>query len=140
MAIHLLRDLEHLKRSVLELGAMVEDAIDKAITALVDRRAEVALEVMRGDDEIDRKEVEVEEECLKILALHQPVAADLRFLIAVLKAEARMARERRAAGLGHGHGHGLEPGLRASGPVRRRDTMHAEGTEQNWVVLVGCPT
>jgi phosphate transport system protein len=85
MAIHLLRDLEHLRRSLFDLGGLVEQAIDDAITALVDRRADLALQVLGADDAIDRKEVEVEEECLKLLALHQPVAADLRFLVAVLK-------------------------------------------------------
>jgi phosphate transport system protein len=85
MAIHLLRDLEHLKRQVLGVGALVEEASDKAIASLVDRRPALAEEVLNGDDRIDRKEVEVEEECLKILALHQPVAADLRFIITVLK-------------------------------------------------------
>src|SRR5687768_4668279 len=85
MAIHLLRDLEHLKRQILVVGELVEEATDKAIAALVDRRPALAEEVMNGDDRIDRKEVEVEEECLKILALHQPVAADLRFIVAVLK-------------------------------------------------------
>jgi phosphate transport system protein len=85
MAIHLLRDLEHLKKQVLAVGALVEEATDKAISALVDRRPGLAEEVIQGDDRIDRKEVEVEEECLKVLALHQPVAADLRFIITVLK-------------------------------------------------------
>ena len=85
MAIHLLRDLEHLKKQVLAVGALVEEASDKAIASLVDRRPALAEEVLNGDDRIDRKEVEVEEECLKILALHQPVAADLRFIITVLK-------------------------------------------------------
>ncbi|MFM8980593.1 MAG: phosphate signaling complex protein PhoU [Planctomycetia bacterium] len=85
MAIHLLRDLDHLKKQVLVVGSLVEEATDKAISALVDRRPALAEEVLRGDDRIDRKEVEVEEECLKILALHQPVAADLRFIITVLK-------------------------------------------------------
>lgn len=85
MAIHLLRDLEHLKKQILAVGALVEEATDKAIASLVDRRPALAEEVLNGDDRIDRKEVEVEEECLKLLALHQPVAADLRFLVAVLK-------------------------------------------------------
>jgi phosphate transport system protein len=85
MAIHLLRDLEHLKKEILTVGALVEEATDKAIAALVDRRAALAEEVLKGDDRIDHKEVEVEEECLKVLALHQPVAADLRFIVAVLK-------------------------------------------------------
>ncbi len=85
MPVHLMRDLEGLKRSVYELAGMVEDAIEKAITAVIERRIDLAREVTSGDDRIDRKEVEVEEECLKILALHQPVAADLRFLVMVLK-------------------------------------------------------
>lgn len=85
MAIHLLRDLDHLKRLLLSVGALVEEATDKSIAALVERRATLAEEVQHGDDRIDRKEVEVEEECLKVLALHQPVAADLRFIVAMLK-------------------------------------------------------
>lgn len=85
MPKHLLRDLEQLKRQLLEIGSMVEDATNKAILALVDRRPELADEVIRDDGSIDQKEVQIEEECLKILALHQPVAADLRFIIVVLK-------------------------------------------------------
>ena len=82
---HLLRDLERLKKEILNVGSMVEDATNKAITSLVSRRLELAREVIEGDGEIDRKELEVEEECLKILALHQPVAADLRFIVAAMK-------------------------------------------------------
>ena len=85
MAIHLQRDLEHLKREILTMGALVEDATDRAIVALVDRRPELAAQVQRGDDAIDQKEVEIEEDCLKMLALHQPVASNLRFIITVLK-------------------------------------------------------
>jgi phosphate transport system protein len=85
MAIHLLRDLDHLKRQLLSVGALVEEATNKAIASLVERRAALAEEVQHGDDRIDRKEVEVEEECLKVLALHQPVAADLRVIVAMLK-------------------------------------------------------
>ncbi len=64
---------------------MVEEAIAKAISALVNRNGELARAVIDADTEIDRMEVDVEEECLKILALYQPVAADLRFVVAVLK-------------------------------------------------------
>ena len=85
MAKHLLRDLERLKKEILGVGALVEQAIHRATTALSERRPDLADEVIRGDDEIDQREVEVEEECLKALALHQPVAADLRFIVAVLK-------------------------------------------------------
>ncbi len=82
---HLRRDLERLEREILRVGALVEEAIRKATIALVDRRPELAEAVIAGDAQIDAMEVEVEEECLKILALHQPVATDLRFLVAVLK-------------------------------------------------------
>jgi phosphate transport system protein len=64
---------------------MVETAVTKAITSLVDRRAELALEVLSGDDAIDECEVAIEVECQKILALHQPVASDLRVILTILK-------------------------------------------------------
>jgi len=85
MSKHLERDLDRLKKKILTMGAMVESAANKAINALVERRLQWAEEVMAGDDEIDSREVEIEEDCLKALALHQPVAADLRFIITVLK-------------------------------------------------------
>jgi len=66
-------------------AARVDEAIAKAISALVSRNGELARAVIDADTEIDRMEVDVEEECLKILALYQPVAADLRFVVAVLK-------------------------------------------------------
>ncbi len=85
MSKHLERDFEKLTRMLLDLSSLVEDATSKAIMALVDRRMDLANEVTQGDDRIDREEVQIEEECLKVLALHQPVAADLRFIIVVLK-------------------------------------------------------
>ena len=85
MAKHLQRDLEGLKREILAVGTLVEEATHGALRAVLDRRAELAEEVIARDALIDEKEVAVEDECLKILALHQPVAADLRFVVAVLK-------------------------------------------------------
>ena len=85
MAIHLQRDLENLKKEILLLGAMVEEATHKAILTVVDRRTELAEEVIRGDRDVDDREVQLEEECLKVLALHQPVANDLRFVLTVIK-------------------------------------------------------
>jgi phosphate transport system protein len=85
MSNHLLRDLELLKKHLLTMGGMVEEATDLAITAVIDRRRELAEQVLAGDDRIDAKELEIEDECLKMLALHQPVATDLRFIITVLK-------------------------------------------------------
>lgn len=85
MPKHLQRDLEYLKKELLAIASLVEEATNKAILALTERRSELAEEVIREDDLIDEKEVQVEEECLKVLALHQPVAADLRFIITALK-------------------------------------------------------
>ena len=85
MAIHMQRDLEKLKKAALEVGTMVEESIARAISALSTTNRVLAEQVISGDDEIDSREVQIEEECLKILALHQPVARDLRFVVAVLK-------------------------------------------------------
>lgn len=85
MPIHLHRDLDLLAKEVLSVGSLVEEAANHAIEALIHRRAELAESVLAGDDRIDRREVEVELDCLKMLALHQPVAADLRYIVAVLK-------------------------------------------------------
>jgi phosphate transport system protein len=85
MTQHLLHDLERLKKSVLEIGTLVEESLANAITALQKRQRTLAETVIDKDHEVDRREVLIEEECLKMLALHQPVAKDLRFVVAVLK-------------------------------------------------------
>jgi phosphate transport system protein len=85
MTRHIERQIDHLKQRVLIIGTLVEEAISKAITALINRDVPLAQRVIESDAEIDRMEVEVEEECLKILALYQPVAADLRYVVAALK-------------------------------------------------------
>jgi phosphate transport system protein len=79
------REIENLKKLVLSLGAIVEEQIQHAILALERRDADLANEVVRKDREIDSLEIVIEEECLKILALYQPVAKELRFVVAVLK-------------------------------------------------------
>lgn len=85
MSLHLQRDLTELKKNILLLGSMVEKAINNAILALNNREVEMAEKVINDESAIDEKEVQIEEECMKILALHQPVAADLRFIVSVLK-------------------------------------------------------
>ena len=85
MSLPLQRDLDALKKEVLQLGNLVESAINAAILALNNRETELADKVMQYEKEINDKEVHIEEECLKILALHQPVAVDLRFIVVVLK-------------------------------------------------------
>jgi phosphate transport system protein len=85
MTLHMQREIEKLKHLVLTLGAEVEDHVHKAVQCVQSRNLELAEKIIGADSQIDRSEVELEEECLKILALHQPVAIDLRFVIAVLK-------------------------------------------------------
>ncbi|WP_457553690.1 phosphate signaling complex protein PhoU [Desulfobacula sp.] len=82
---HLQREIEKIKKQILSLGAMVEDRFQSAIYAIKTRDLELARKIMDTDFEVDEREIEMEEECLKILALHQPVATDLRFLVAVIK-------------------------------------------------------
>ncbi|WP_153556201.1 phosphate signaling complex protein PhoU [Roseimaritima sediminicola] len=85
MTKHFQRDMERLHGSVLALSSRVEAMIDKAMLALCDRRMDLAAEVADEDYDVDQEEIRIEEECLKMLALHQPVAADLRRIAAVLK-------------------------------------------------------
>ena len=85
MSRHLRKDLERLEKRLLLLGSQVEKAVRTSIHALLDGRIDKAREVINGDAAIDQEEVEIEEDCLKILALHQPVATDLRFATACLK-------------------------------------------------------
>ena len=79
------REIDNLKKLVLSLGAVVEEQIMRSMLALERRDANLAEEVVTRDKEIDSLEIAIEEECLKILALYQPVAKELRFVVAVLK-------------------------------------------------------
>lgn len=92
MQKHLERDVEKVKRQLLEVGTMVEEAVNTAITALTERHAGLLDEIIANDEEIDKIEVAIEEECLKILALHQPVASDLRFVVGVMKVNTFLER------------------------------------------------
>ena len=85
MSLHLHRDLDKLKKEMLRLGNMVELAINNAFLALNNRDSSYVEEVLTNEEQINEMEVQIEEECLKILALHQPVAVDLRFLVVTLK-------------------------------------------------------
>jgi phosphate transport system protein len=84
MAKHLQRDLDNLQRDLLSLAGLAEAAVYKAIRALQERNVYLAREVIAGDGQIDQEENLLDEECLKLLALHQPVASDLRRIIAVM--------------------------------------------------------
>ena len=92
MSKHLERDLEALEHEILDQSSRVEEMIAKACQALGERRTDVANEVIANEFEINVREVEIEEDCLKILALHQPVAVDLRRTTTVLKINTELER------------------------------------------------
>jgi len=79
------KELNDLKDNLLLVGGLVEKAITNAITALGERNSELAAAVIAGDDTIDNREVKIDELCLKILALRQPAARDLRFITTAIK-------------------------------------------------------
>jgi phosphate transport system protein len=85
MTKHFIRELEKTKKMILTLGAMAEERLHLAIKAIRKKDASIARKIIMSDYELDEMEVDIEEECLKILALYQPVAIDLRFLIAMIK-------------------------------------------------------
>lgn len=92
MRVHLQREIDKLKQQILALSAEVENDVGTAVKAVDNRDRAAAELVIRREDRINNMEVDVEEECLKILALHQPVAADLRYIISVLKINADLER------------------------------------------------
>jgi len=92
MAQHLQREIEQLKKKILALGATVEGSVHKAVNSVQHRDTDLANAVIDGDAAIDQAEVDLEEDCLKTLALHQPVAIDLRFIVAVLKINSDLER------------------------------------------------
>jgi phosphate transport system protein len=92
MTRHLAMEIDKLKQELLHLGAVVQEAVEKAVKAFLERDAALAASVVDGDLEIDRMEVRLEEECLKVLALHQPVAEDLRYIVAILKINSDLER------------------------------------------------
>ena len=85
MSAHIQRQLDQLKKMILALGAQVEQMVLDAIAAIEHRDVELAEKVIENDAKIDAIEVDIEEECLHVLALNQPVAFDLRYIIATLK-------------------------------------------------------
>jgi phosphate transport system protein len=82
---HIRREIATLKKEILALGAAVEEILYKAMKSLEERDKALAEQVMEEDAAIDQMEVEIEEDCLKVLALHQPVAIDLRLIVAIMK-------------------------------------------------------
>ena len=89
---HFHKALENIKKGILSLGSIVEDRVRLSIKAIETRDTNIAKMIINGDYEIDGMEVDIEEECLKILALYQPVAVDLRFIATVIKINSDLER------------------------------------------------
>ena len=89
---HYEKELREVKESLLYLGALVEKAIELATEALVDRNAELAHKVLCDDNVIDQLDVEIEEKCIRILALRQPTARDLRYITTAIKINGHLER------------------------------------------------
>jgi phosphate transport system protein len=79
------QDLERLKERILKMGGFVEDAIRKSIKALVERDRNLGIEVIDGDAIINNFDVEIEEECIRFLAIWQPTGSNLRFVTTAIK-------------------------------------------------------
>ena len=82
---HFEKQLETLRKMLLSIGALTEQSVDKSLKSLSERDFDLAMDVIKFDERIDQAEVELEEECLKTLALYQPVATDLRMIVGILK-------------------------------------------------------
>jgi len=85
MARHFHEELDGLKQTLLAMGALVEDQIRRVMRALIDRDDVLAQNVIERDREVNTYDVEVDEKCVELLALHQPAAGDLRFITTAMK-------------------------------------------------------
>jgi phosphate transport system protein len=85
-------ELVEITKQILHIGGLVESAIDRSLRALLERESKAAREVIDGDTVIDNLENEVEEKCLEVLAMRQPVARDLRYICGVMKINSDLER------------------------------------------------
>ena len=92
MTLHFLREMDRLNERLIEIGNEVEAQVSAAFLAVIQLDEAAARRVIRDDVEVDNHEIQMEEECLKLLALYQPVAGDLRLIIAVLKINTDLER------------------------------------------------
>jgi phosphate transport system protein len=85
MERHFHDELNQVKQKTLRMGSLVEDMVERAVTSLVDRDSPLAEETIAFDQKVDLLEVEIDGDCFRLLALHQPAAGDLRFITTALK-------------------------------------------------------
>jgi phosphate transport system protein len=86
------RELQEIKNRLIYLGALTERAIERSVRALLERDSDLARQVICEDDQIDRIDVEIEEKCIRLLALRQPAARDLRFITTAIKINGHLER------------------------------------------------
>jgi phosphate transport system protein len=89
---HFDEELQKVKKNLLEMASLVDESISKALEALKNRDLKMASEVKEIDHRIDRFEIAIEDQCIELIARHQPVGTDLRFLIGVIKMNNDMER------------------------------------------------
>ena len=92
MTLHFLREMDRLNRRLIDIGNKIETQVSTAFLAVTRMDEAAARRVIRGDVEVDNEVIQMEEECLKLLALYQPVASDLRLIIAILKINTDLER------------------------------------------------
>jgi phosphate transport system protein len=92
MERHFDQDLQQLKEKLLTMGSLAETMIHSAIKALIDRKVELVQDVFRHETEVNNLQIEVDDRCIKMIALHQPAASDLRFITAAMKINADLER------------------------------------------------
>src|SRR3989338_3763011 len=92
MERHFDEELKDLNARILKMGAMTEEAITGSVKALMEQNRDLALKLISADKQIDMMELEIEEHCLAMLAIHQPVAIDLRFITTALKLNNELER------------------------------------------------
>jgi phosphate transport system protein len=92
MERHFDLELNELRTQILSMGGLVEGQIERSIKALVDRDNDLATEVIEGDRLVNTMDVEIDENCLRLLALQQPTARDLRFVITAMKISTELER------------------------------------------------
>lgn len=92
MSLHFIREMKHLNKHLIELSNTVEKQVGRSISTITDFEKGSAEKVIDKDSRVDQAEIQLEEDCLKLLALHQPVAGDLRLIISVLKINSDLER------------------------------------------------
>ena len=89
---HFEEDLQALKTRLLNMGALVEERVHQAILALIERRPEATEKIIAGDQDVNDLQIEIDDRCLKLLALQQPMASDLRLITSAMKINADLER------------------------------------------------